>query len=953
VSARPTTTRGGALTAMTPAFPGLPSHSPPRLICALALAALAFTCLLAPRAQAASSDYGIDSVSASRSTSEAGAHPDVVNRIVLKTDPSTGDPWAATRDLIVDLPEGLTGNPTAVPQCNSGDFRDLNCPFDSQVGLVKFRLSGTLGDITEPLYSLEPPGGDGDVVARLAFWAYSVPAYVNLKVDPADHYRVSAQATGLSDLLSLVSVQTTVWGVPADSTHDTQRMTPQEVVNSPGITTSPPRPISGTPVAFMTNPTSCSTPQQFDFTARSYPDPNVSHTASVQLPDTIDCGLIPFDPSIALQPTTQEADSASGLDVDLSLPQGGLTDPNGLATADLKKAVVTMPEGVALNPSAGDGLAGCTEAQVGLVSESPITFDASQATCPDGSKVGTAQITTPVLPDPIPGSLYLADPNDNPFHSLLSGYLVAHGEGVTLKLAGRFDLDPNTGRITATFDDNPQQPFSDLQLHFKGGSRGVLVTPPSCGTYQIDSKLVPWSAADPNNPTPAEVKDLTSTFDVSTGPGGGPCPDYLDPSRFTPGFSAGTTAPLAGSSTGFVLKVTRPDGQQSLKQIHLDLPPGLVAHLAGVPRCPQSAITPTSASCPPGSQIGVVNVGAGAGSPFFLTNQPVYLTDGYGPLDLGHVVVRSQLTVDPDDAQVHVDSETLPRILEGIPLHIRSVSVNVNRPGFMQNPTNCNPMQVTGTVTGGGANFDNPADDTVKPVSDHFQVGGCSGLGFSPKLSGAILNGAQGIHRSDHPNLSFNLHATPGDANISSVAVTLPQAFQIDQANLGNICSETELATNQCAGRNAVGTASATTPLLDSTLSGPVYAVSGSGGLPKLAVILNGPAADPLHLLVRGITTTVGARIANTFPLVPDAPITDFGLTLNGGPAGYLVNNTDVCAGAKGKSKKARKKASRLRRTNLTAAALFTAQDGDTLTQSVPISAQCPKAKKGKKSKRH
>src|SRR4029077_16146275 len=310
--------------------------------------------------------------------------------------------------------------------------------------------------------------------------------------------------------------------------------------------------------------------------------------------------------------------------------------------------------------------------------------------------------------------------------------------------------------------------------------------------------------------------------------------------------------------------------------------------------------------CPAGSQIGTVNVGAGSGSPFFVKDQPVYLTDGYagapygiaidthalaGPFDLGHVVVRSTLRVDQDDAQVHIDSENLPSVLQGIPLRIRSIAVNINKPGFILNPTNCNPMAVTGTVTGGGANFDNPADDTVKPVSTPFQVAGCGGLPFNPSLSGAILNGAQGIHRSDHPNLQFNLGYQPNNANLAAVSVLLPQAFQIDQANLGNICSETQLATNECAGRNTVGTASATTPLLGSTLSGPVYAVSGSGGLPKLAVILRGPPTDPIALVVRGITETVGARIKNTFPLVPDAPVTSFNLTLNGGPAGYLVNN--------------------------------------------------------------
>ncbi|MBO0746712.1 MAG: hypothetical protein J2O47_00090 [Acidimicrobiaceae bacterium] len=947
----------------------------------LAAAALCLAALVAPLARADFSDFDFASTSASLSTQQAGAHPDVTTSFTLNGDPSDVDgvgqphPWGSLRNLHVQLPAGMTGNPQAFPKCSAAVFLGATnvffggpdvgqCPTDSQIGIAspglwQFFPSGLL---PEPLYNLDSPGGD--VVARLGFYAVGFPIYIDIRIDPERGNALTASVVNAPSAAFLTSTITTIWGVPTDSSHDTQRFTPVDAINCFGQC-GPPVPSGLGRTAFMTNPTSCG-PKQVGFGADSYPGFSATPT-SASLGDITGCQSVPFSPSISLQPTTQQADSSSGMDVHIHVPQDGLANPNGLGSAHLKRAVVTLPEGMALNPSAADGLQGCTEAQIGLLSEGPpATFDASTPSCANGSVVGTATIDTPVLDDPIPGRLYLADPDDNPFHSLLTGYLVAQGEGVLLKIPGRFDRDPQTGRITATFDDNPQQPFTDLDLHFKGGARGVLVTPPSCGTYQIDSELSPWSAADPDNPTPAETKDLTTTFDVASGPGGGPCPDYTDPARFTPGFSAGTTVPLAGSGTGFALKVTRPDGQQSLKQIHLDLPPGVVAKLAGVPRCAQSQITPGidgQANCPAGSQIGTVNVGAGAGStPFFLTDQPVYLTDGYngapygiaidthalaGPFDLGHVVVRSTLNVDKDDAQVHIDSEQLPSILQGIPLHIRSVSVNVDKPGFMQNPTNCNPMTVTGTVTGGGEDFADPADDTVKPVSDRFQVGGCGGLGFSPKLSGTILNGAQGIHRSDHPNLSFHLAPTAGDANLASVAVTLPQAFQIDQANLGNICSETELATNECAGRNTVGTASATTPLLASTLSGPVYAVSGSGGLPKLAVILNGPAADPVHLLVRGITTTVGARLANTFPLVPDTPVSAFDLTLNGGPAGYLVNNTNVC----GKKKKT-KKGKRFVRTPLRADALFTAQDGDTLSQSVPISAQCPKAKKSSKASR-
>ncbi|MBO0746708.1 MAG: hypothetical protein J2O47_00070 [Acidimicrobiaceae bacterium] len=916
---------------------------------------------------------------------QAGSHPYQVTLDFLPATVRTADGTlvaaaGGVRDLRTDLPRGMVVDPNATPvRCTEAELESVpggGCPLDSQVGLVSV-VTPSIGTFpnTTPLFNMVPTP---DAPALLGFDAIGIGIYTHIKGGVrAGDYALTADTRDIlsRSLNPVVGIQAQLWGDPSADSHGMVRG-PSCTLTS--LCTFPGQTVAHRTTPFLTMPTACSPSLEIGAHLDSWVDPGTVVDRFGTIDDVngdptpvTGCQQLDFDPSIVLQPTTQAADSSSGMDVDLQIPQPNAV--NTLAEANLKKAVVTLPVGMGLNPSASDGLAGCTEAQIGLTSEAPVPqFDNSPSTCPDGSVVGDATIETPLLPDPLHGTLYLADPNDNPFHSLLSGYLVAQGQGVTLKIPGRFDRDPQTGQITAVFDNNPQLPFSDLKLHFKGGDRGVIVTPPECGTYTINSDLVPWSAADPNNPAPSEIVHRSNTFDVTSGPGGGPCPDLTDPARFTPGFTAGTVSPAAGQYSPFVLKVSRPDGQQSLKQIHLDLPPGLVAKLADVPRCSQAQITPGidgSTNCPAGSQIGTVNVGAGAGStPFFLQNQPVYLTDGYngapygividthalaGPFDLGHVVVRSTLNVDKDDAQVHVDSENLPWIIQGIPLHIRSISVNVNKPGFILNPTNCNPMQVTGTVTGGGEDFDDPADDTAKPVSDRFQVGGCGGLGFSPSLSGAILNGSQGIHRSDHPNLRFHLAPTPGDANLASVAVTLPPSLQIDQANLGNICSETQLATQECAGRNTVGTASATTPLLGSTLSGPVYAVSGSGGLPKLAVILNGPAADPVHLLVRGITTTVGARIANTFPLVPDTPVTSFDLTLNGGPAGYLVNNTNVCGKAKGRSKKAKKKAMRLRKTNLTADALFTAQDGDTLSQRVPISAQCPKAKKPRKAKRH
>jgi hypothetical protein len=882
---------------------------------------------------------------------QAGDHPyelttriDLANefRISPEGGLATFGPASAedVRDLSVDLPLGFVGSALATPTCTLSQLSSSNgCPPDTQVGHLRSDPEGSADGVDSGIFNLVPEHGVAAEFGYIDALQGSHVLYARVVPGP-EGYVLQVTSPDVPQV-TLTDVVTTFFGNPAAKDGS-----------------------GNTPVAMFTNPAHCdgqplTTTMRMDswqhpgsFNPDGTPDltdPNwVSATSDS--PPVTGCNQLHFDPTISVQPDSTSADSPSGLDVEIKVPQ--TTDPDTLATPPLKKGVVTLPQGVSVNPAAADGLGACSPAQIDLAS-------ASEPTCPDSSKVGTVQLQSPLLPGTLTGSIFLATQNDNPFNSLLAGYIVVDDPttGVVIKIPGNLTPDPDTGQITGVFDNNPQFPFSDLKLHFFGGNRGELATPQSCGTYQTTSELTPWSAPDSGPPaTPSD------SFQITSGPGGAPCPDLTDPNQFTPGFNAGTISPQAGAFSPFGLKVTRPDGQQFLKKIDVTLPLGLTAKLAGIPRCPQSQITPGvggSTNCDPASQVGTVNVGAGAGtSPFFLKQQPVYLTEGYGgapfglaidthalagPFDLGHVVIRSKLEVDPQTAQVSTDTEALPDILQGIPLRIRSIALTMDHPAFTLNPTSCNPQTVTGQITGGGADFQNPADDTVKQVTDHFQVTGCGGLGFNPRLTGTILNGRSGIHRSDHPNLSFHLTETPGDANIASVAVTLPQAFQIDQANLGNICSETELATTKCAGRNAVGTATATTPLLDKPLSGPVYAVSGSGGLPKLAVILDGE----INFLLRGITTTQGAQLQNTFPAAPDAPVSSFDLTLNGGPTGYLVNNRNVC----GKRVK-RHGHKRFVKTPLNAAALFTAQDGDTLSQSVPISAQCPKAKKGRRVRR-
>jgi len=908
----------------------------------LGVVAAAMLCCLAwtASAQAAPSDYGIGSFSASIPDPQAGAHADLFTHIALAGDPAKLDfagqpqPWASSRDIAVELPAGFTGNPAAFPTCSLAVFANLmdtevisdpdwpECPTDSQVGMVSPGLWEFFppGVLNEPLFNLESPGGD--VVARLGFFAYTFPLYIDIKVDPQRDDAVTATVVAVPATAPLTATDTTVWGVPTDPSHDSQRFTPFEALACGGPC-GPPVSSGLAPTAFLSNSTSCG-PKESEIAAASYAEPErvVRKQAPLEMPapgEVTGCEAVPFTPILALKPTTRSAASPSGVDFHLHVPQDGFLDPKGLASAHLKKAVVTLPEGVGLNASSADGLGSCSEAEVGLTSESPIRFNANEATCPDASKVGSGTITTPVLDDPLQGSLYVAKQDDNPFDSLLAGYLVAKGKGVLIKQAGKFELS-NTGRITAVFDNNPQQPFSDLDLHFKGGPRGVLTTPSQCGTYDTSYELTPWSG---NPPTTG-----VSSFTID---------ENCDAGKFNPGFEAGTTSPLAGEFSPFTLRMTRKSGSPQLTGVSVSPPPGLTGKLAGIPYCPDAALNaiPTapgtgaaqlvSPACPAASQVGSVIAGSGSGSPFYVSTGKAYLTGPYkgaplglaivtpalaGPFDLGNVLVRSALYVDQRTAQIRAVSDPLPTILQGIPLDLTDVRVNVDRPEFMLNPTSCALMSINGTLSGaGGASAD---------VSDPFKVSGCGDLGFKPKLSLRLFGPT---HRGANPRFRAVLQMPEGGANIARASVALPRSEFLDQGNIRTVCTRVQFAAHQCPEGSIYGYARAFSPLLDQPLQGLVYLRSSSHKLPDLVASLDGQ----IHIDVSGRIDSVKGAIRSTFEAVPDAPVSKFVLTMQGAEKGLLVNSTNICKGEH------------------RATARFDAQNGKTADLKPPLRAKCGK----------
>ena len=901
-----------------------------------------------PNAQAAFSDFGLAAVDASRASSLAGRHADLEMIFELKTDPATPvdptglhQPYARTKEIRIELPAGLTGNPQAVPTCTNEEFASYatggeGCPMETQVGVARLGLYTYANRLTEPIFNMEP---SGDAVARLGYYAAVAPSFINIDVDPERDYAVTATLENVSAEAEVVKSEAEIWAVPADSSHDTLRLTPREAFPS-FESESPPRPSGLEPVAFLSNPTSCATPPTIQFSVRSYQLPNQVSSLPAPLGDTTGCALVPFEPSMTLRPTTTQAESPSGMDVELAIDQTGMLEPTGTAPAHLKRAVVTLPEGMTLNPSAADGLEGCTTTEIGLVSKSPIRFDSSTPRCPDGAKVGTARITTPVLEDPIEGAMYLADQADNPFATLLSGYLVAEGQGVLIKLAGRFDTDPRTGRLTAVFDNNPQQPFSRLDLHFKAGNRGVLITPPACGTYEIESKLTPWSAADPGNPTADEIVPRVSSFTIDAGPDGGPCPS----GRFDPELHGGSVDPMAGQFTSFLLRLTRQDGTPRFAGVSADWPLGVTAKLAGIPYCPEAAIQAAAGrnglgqgalelaapSCPAASRVGTAIAGAGAGpTPLFVNTGKIYLAGPYrgaplsvavvapavtGPFDLGDVVVRAAVFVDPETARVTAVSDPVPTILHGIPLDLRDVRVLADRPSFILNPTSCAEKRMTARVIAENGAVGNP--------TSRFQVGGCRGLGLKPRLSMRLFGKT---NRGAHPRLRAVLRARRGDANIGRAAVALPRSAFLDQGHIRTVCTRVQFAADACPRRSIYGQARAMSPLLDEPLTGPVYLRSSSNELPDLVASLKGQVEIDLV----GRIDSVRRGIRTTFESAPDAPVSMFVLTMQGGNKGLLQNSRNLC-----------KAPSR-------ATAKFTGHNGKQVVLRPPMRASCGKGPGG------
>jgi hypothetical protein len=829
---------------------------------------------------------------------QAGSHPDlsVAFRIRPTTPGPVGSslPAEAVKDVDFDLPEGMVGNASGIPTCspeglaNSG-VGGAHCPTGSQVGIAEL-VAWAQGGPQRFRIGLFNISHGPDIPARFGFNFANVVGLITAHVRPGD-YGISSGSFSISQAESVEFARITLWGVPADPSHDWLRQGDDISLNSSTFNTPlfPPRPSSQPRVPFLTLPPACTgQPLEFTIHGDSWENPGVFDTRTLTAdedgtPFTMErCDRLAFNPAAAVQPTSHTADAPTGVNVEVNVPQP--QDPDGLATAHVRKTKMVFPEGMSVSPSSAAGLGACSEAQIGLGSN-------DAPSCPQSSVLGKVTIDTPLLEEQLKGDIVLAQPYANPFNSLVALYITAKGPGFYLKLPGRADLDPVTGQVTATFDETPQLPFSKLRVEFPGGPDASLATPPSCGAVSTKAELTSWASSLP--------VALSLPMSIDQGCSQGPN---------APSFTAGTTQPMAGTYAPFAFHATRADRTPYLSRIDTTLPPGLLANLGSVTRCAGSDAA--AGTCPASSRIGSTSTLAGPGALPLPVKGDVYLTGPYknpatgqdapfglsiavptagqaGPFDLGTVVVRAGIYVDPTDTHVTVKSDPLPTIIKGIPLRLRQVNLEIDRPEFTLNPTNCQPKSIGGSFDALGA----PTNKQTLP----FQVGGCGELAFKPKLA---LKFTGQTHRSAHPALKATLRMPKGGANIAKTTVLLPETEFIDNAHITNPCTRVQFDAGQCPKSSILGTATATTPLLDEPLRGPVYFRSNGGAreLPDLVADLNGP----IHVTLVGFIDSVKtgpetSRVRTRFLSVPDAPVSKFVLNMKGGDKGLIVNTEELC----------------------------------------------------------
>jgi uncharacterized repeat protein (TIGR01451 family) len=922
--------------------------------------------------------------------SQAGGHPygltttiDLNNKLRNVPEGPVGKAggWPASvegvKDIVVDLPLGFAGSTLAAPQCTEAQLdSQAHCPPETIVGYLRTEPEETAG-AHGPIWNIAPERGHPAEFGFIdALKGAHIAGYVSVVPTPAG-YVLRFVSPDVPEIL-IDRIVVTFYGNPGERLDQTRLVCTYlenhnvgKYENATCTEPSPsgegryeyePVPLAASPVPFFTNPTACSNgPQVAKIWTDSWQHPahfqpggliptNLEESAwktgeSVSPPVT-GCNALQFTPQIGSQPTTHEADKPSGLDFEQRLPQSEIFGTN--ATPALKNTLITFPEGMTVDPSSANGLGVCTNAQIGWLGKAPAKpgelYDFTQAPpeCPESSKIGTVELETPLIPGVLHGEVFLAAQNENPFDSTFATYIVVNDPvtGVVLKLAGELKSDPATGRLTAVFNETPQLPFSNLKVHFFGGPRAELATPPNCGTYTTNSELQPWSFPDSGlAATPFDSYVINEN--CATG--------------FAPSFTGGSTNLQAGAFTTFVASFSREDNDQELAGLTVSLPPGLLANVGSVPQCGEAEIRAEEADrpggCPAATQVGTVQAGAGPGpNPIFVPGK-VFLTGPYnggpyglavvvsanpGPFHFGNVVVRQSLRIDPHDAHVTDVSNPFPTFLDpvgangqtnGIPIKLRRVDVSIDRPGFTFNPTNCSKLAVNATIT-----------STQGAVSNHsvpFQVTNCATLKYTPTFTTTTAGKAS---KANGASLTFKIVYPNGAMGSQSwfnyAKFDIPKQLPARLTTIQKAClaATFEHDRSACPPASIIGHAIVHTPILGVPLEGPVYFVSyGGAAFPDAVLVLQGAGITiELHgkTFIEGKTRKTSA----TFENLPDTPFESIEVSIPQGPYSEFGSNLpkegyDFCG------------------QNLKMPVRFKASNGQEITQETPVSVTgCPPA---------
>lgn len=812
-----------------------------------------------------------------------------------------GFPDGFVEEIVVDTPEGLGVNPEATPvKCTVEQLEEVpspTCPLASIVGFNYLTVAGQSPPCAAPIpnqcvnvrakipvFNLVPFDGVPSMVG-FPTSKPGEPTFIVGDLDPKDQH-----------------VRFTISGIHAPDAEHPPIIGSRLVFNGKSTT--------GFSENYLTMPSNCAGGQTtlIHVKAHGGAEDSASYTTAVGADN---CDDVPFNVDLAAA-SSGSTDSPEPSTIDVQMPDQLKTEGlPPIANSHLLTAKVTLPEGAGLNPSLANGLTPCTNAQFKKGTDDPIE-------CPAASRIGSIEVETNALDQPLGGDVYVAEPESqdpatgNQFRVFLHAFNDRYG--VNVRLIGHVFPNLKTGQLTVVVPENPQAPFNSFKVHVDGGARGALTSPDTCGPHTTAALFTPWSR--PNEEVPPASGDPEFTLD--TAPGGGPCPKTLAERPFSPFYASGPQGNGAGEFVPFRLDLFRNDGNQEVKRIDVDLPSGMVAKLKGVEYCPEASIDAASTrsgkdelaspSCPSSSFVGTTSIDAGSGPSPFRTSGRVYLAGPYkgapvsmafvtpavaGPYDLGNVVVRAALNVDPETAEVKAVSDPIPNVFGGVKLDIRAIAVNLDRKEFTLNPTTCREqVKIESTIFGGGGNPFDSSEWSQTSETDPIQFRGCKSLQYKPSFYARIFGGKNQMRRAAHPKFRATLDARNGDANTRRAAFILPRATILDQAHIKTICTRVQLAANNCPKASIYGNAKATSPLLDGKLKGPVYLTSSDNELPDLLADLKGQ----VNIRLRGVISSANGRLKTVFRKTPDVAVDKFVLTMKGGDKGLLVNSRNLCS---------------------------------------------------------